>query len=333
MDLLRISILIFIPYMWIVAYLFMGPDYSVLDAMGLKVEDEHPAPYRLNGLKEGLLCVCFYMPAFYYNIYEMMYTTGLGRSTVPFWLTLIIVMFGSPWSVLQGGALDLPCGLFTLYAYFTHKDNLVKTFDDRLANSVNVEWTKALVQISGFIEGIYGLLLVFSPEHKIIDNKFVYDLQFSNADTRHLGLRSYGICTLVIGMFYIYWSIPSMQLQHMYYFVGIYHLLIATGMTILANNTLYPVPLSCMYFERIFHFVSGILILASFTMRPFKTLTIFQNGHLVPNQKKLNEITLDEFRESDSKQDTKKEKKKAKKKTAKKTEKKTEKKKRSKKKD
>ena len=43
----------------------------------------------------------------------------------------------------------------------------------------------------------------------------VYDLQFSNADTRHLGLRSYGICTLVIGMFYIYWSIPSMQLQHM----------------------------------------------------------------------------------------------------------------------
>ena len=73
-----------------------------------------------------------------------------------------------------------------------------------------------------------------------------------------------------------------------------------------------------MYFERIFHFVSGILILASFTMRPFKTLTIFQNGHLVPNQKKLNEITLDEFRESDSKQDTKKEKKKAKKKTEKK---------------
>ena len=303
MDLLRISILIFIPYMWIVAYLFMGPDFAVLDAMGLKVEDEHPAPYRLNGLKEGLLCVCFYMPAFYYNIYEMMYTTGLGRSTVPFWLTLIIVMFGSPWSVLQGGALDLPCGLFTLYAYFTHKDNLVKTFDDRLVNSLNLEWTKALVQISGFIEGIYGVFLVFSPEHKIIDNKFVYDLQFSNADTRHL--------------------------QHMYYFVGIYHLLIATGMTILANNTLYPVPLSCMYFERIFHFVSGILILASFTMRPFKTLTIFQNGHLVPNQKKLNEITLDEFRESDSKQDTKKEKKKAKKKTAKKTEKK----KRSKKKD
>ena len=159
MDLLKISILIFIPYMWVVAYLFMGPDFSVLDAMGLNLEDEHPAPYRLNGLKEGLLCVCFYMPAFYHNMYEMMFTTGLGRSTVPFWLSLIIFLFGAPYSVLQGGALDLPCGLFTIFAYFYHKESPSRTFDERVSKSIRLTWTKIFVQASGFIEGLYGLFL------------------------------------------------------------------------------------------------------------------------------------------------------------------------------
>ena len=126
----------------------------------------------------------------------------------------------------------------------------------------------------------------------MINNKYVYDLQFSNAGTHHLGLRSYGICTLVIGMFYIYWAIPSNCLQHMYYFVGIYHLSIASGMTILANNNIYPVPVECIFFERVFHYFFGILIVASFTMRPFKTLTIFKNGHLVADPM-LNELTGD----------------------------------------
>ena len=282
MDLLKFSILIFIPYMFLVAYLFMGPDFAVLDGMGLKLEDEHPASYRLNGLKEGLLCVCFYIPAFYYNIYEMMYTTGLGRSTVPFWLTLIVVMYGAPLRVLQGGALDLPCGLLTIYAYFSHGEKPSETFANRNSSSINLKWIRFFVQLSGFLEGVYGLLLVFAPE--VVD-KVVFDLQYSNQATHHLGLRSYGICTLVIGMFYIYWSIPSMCLQHMYGFVGMYHLMLALGLTIFANNEIYPVPLSCLYVERTFHGLFGMLICILFVLRPYKNVTIFQNGHLVPHPK------------------------------------------------
>ena len=55
------------------------------------------------------------------------------------------------------------------------------------------------------------------------------------------------------------------------------------GINDLCKQRTYSVPLSCLYVERTFHGLFGMLICILFVLRPYKNVTIFQNGHLVPD--------------------------------------------------
>ena len=282
---LKTSVLIFVPYMWLVAYWFFVPSAVVIEGMGMDPSREHPAPYRLNGLKELLLCICIYMPAYYYDMWEAMAMTGFGRVSVLLWLVLLIQVFKAPWGCLQGGLIDLPCGILTIVAYYASSGS--KTYESRKGRSYPLPWTRNLVRLSGYLEGAYGVVLMVAPE--LIDGTF-FNLSYSTLDSiqgsgvDHLALRSYGICTFVIGIFYIGWSIPVYMIQHMYLFIGAFHILLFIGQSLMGIKGI--VPQDCLESERYFHLSAGFLIFLTLTLetRALKHMgakLVFNQGFLM----------------------------------------------------
>jgi len=196
--------------------------------------------FRLIGCKEiGLMVL--YTTFVLQQDCDLIWLTAIGRLAVAPFLVWLIIFQGAPISVLGGIVQDVAFGLWTAYALSKMPAEKAARRPELPANT-SASMLRGVLAVVGSVEAASGIMMMFKPAG-VLGNQPQWASPLRIVDHSiaplHLGLRSFGLMTCILGCYQICIARKGASLAT-YLACGVYHPLFALsvgGVQLIAART------------------------------------------------------------------------------------------------